>query len=391
MKRKKIAFFIPSLDSGGAERVVSNLTLNLDSSKYEKYLIVYNKKNISYKYDANLIELDYLNDNGRGYKRITKFIKRLHVLKNIKREYKFDIVISFLQGANILNILTRQDEKVFISIRNYIDKSYNNIEKILSKVLYRKADLVICVSNLIKENMNINYKVPKDKLKVIYNPYDIELINELAQEEVEDEYIDIFNKPTIINVGRVTYQKGQWYLLRAFSELKSKIEDVNLIILGNGDLIIDLKAMAKELEIEDNVFFLDFQENPYKFIKRSDVFVLSSLYEGFPNALVEAMACGLPIISTDCKSGPNEILVKDDNNIGILIDVFDGVKNLKNLSVSKNEKILAEKIENILTNTELKNKYAKMSSERVKDFKVNSIINEWEKIIGASRNDCTYS
>src|SRR5690625_2500259 len=133
----------------------------------------------------------------------------------------------------------------------------------------------------------------------MYNFYYIEGINELAKEPVEQRFELLFDHPTIITVGRLTKQKGHWHLIRAFKIVKNEIPNAKLVILGDGPLKSYLISLSKQLELEDDVYFLGFQKNPFKYLVNSDVYAFPSLYEGFPNALCEAMACGLPVISTD--------------------------------------------------------------------------------------------
>jgi glycosyltransferase involved in cell wall biosynthesis len=138
-----------------------------------------------------------------------------------------------------------------------------------------------------------------------------------------------------------------------------------LIILGRGDKKEELKNLARNLNIDEYVTFLGFQSNPYGLVARSNLFVLSSLWEGFPNALIEAMACRIPVISTDCSSGPKEIITSGVN--GLLVPVGD-------------VDILADAILKVLTDKELSNKIAKNGRKRVMDFEAKKVVREYEKL-----------
>ena len=182
-------------------------------------------------------------------------------------------------------------------------------------------------------------------------------------------------------------------MIKAFAKVKKVIPNAKLVILGEGELEGKLKQLTQKLDIKEDVYFLGFQKNPFKYISKSKVFVLSSLHEGFPNALAEAMACGIPVISTDCLSGPREILAPDEvnksdieynlnyNRYGMLLPVCDGNFNLSNLSLTKEEEMMADTIISLLKDKDLRNHFSKQAMIRIKDFDIKNIIKQWESII----------
>lgn len=381
---KKVAFFIPDLGGAGAERVVSNLTQALAEKGYDIFLILYNQKDMAYAYGGKLLIIDG-SSSVLLKSKILKFLYRTYRLKMLKLKYKFDVVISFLENPDFQNILTKGKEKVYISVRNYASKSYSKSKRLISKLLYRRADKIIAVSEEVKEDLISNFFIEEGKVKVIYNPYDLEKINLLAKETIEGKFQDIFNKKCILNTGRLTRQKGQWHLIRVFSYICNEFNDVDLVFLGEGPLLEKLKRLAENLGIIDRVHFIGFQCNPFKFMKNSFLYVLTSLYEGFPNTLVEAMICGLPVISANCRSGPREILLeaKDstDENYGILLDEFHQNEDIEGLILSEEEKKMAARICELLRNNEEYQIYRTKSIERSKDFRLTNIIDEWRKIL----------
>ncbi len=393
--RKNIAFIIPSLKGGGSERVVSNLSLYLSEKKINKYIILFDAEKIDYLYKGYLIDLN-IKSTKNLLGKIYNIIKRIYKVRRIKKKYKVQVTISFLEAANIVNIFTKAEDKIVISIRNFKSKSskgfYGKVYNYLIKIFYNRADNLVAVSEGVKEDLIRNYRIDKNKIKVIYNLYDLENIQKLSKEEIEDKYKKIFNNPIIINVGRLTKQKGQWHLIRAFKKVKEKITNMKLVILGRGELEDYLKQLVGALKLEKDVYFLRFQKNPLKFITKSKIYVFPSLYEGFPNALVEAMACGIPVISSDCKSGPREILApKTDLKIGtstieyakygVLIPVCDNKYHDANFPLTVEERILAKSIVELYSSKELLENYSGKAKERAKDFNKDKIILEYENIL----------
>jgi len=215
----------------------------------------------------------------------------------------------------------------------------------------------------LKKDLEKKFNIIKKKIEIIYNPIDSEKIMKLKEEEVEDLRIKGC-KSFIIAVGRLTKQKGYPYLLRAYSRICKEIYE-KLIILGTGEDEEKLKSLVNELGIRDSVFFLGFQKNPYKFMKRASLFVSSSLWEGFPNVILEAKALGVPVISTDCHSGPSEIITNGKN--GILVPPAD-------------EKALSEAMLNLLKNKNLRRRFSIKGKKRAEYFSIEKILPQYEEL-----------
>ncbi len=202
---------------------------------------------------------------------------------------------------------------------------------------------------------------------------------------------------TFINIGRLTEQKGQWYLIKSFRKVVDKYEDVKLCIIGEGELKEDLNELIKILKLENNVFLLGNQENVFPFLRNSNYFVLSSLWEGFGLVLLEALSVNLKIISVDCKFGPKEVLCPEldfrtNNNIeypyygkyGTLTLPFNEKYNydIKENSVSNAEKMLSTLMIEAIQSSYSENIRTFKPSERIQTFDKNIIINKWDSIIG---------
>ncbi|MCS7029827.1 MAG: glycosyltransferase, partial [Bacteroidia bacterium] len=323
-----------------------------------------------------------------------------------------DIVISMLERANYVNTSssTISKHKSIISVRmsQLSGRAKIHPYNLLNRFLYPRADYVVVVSKVIGRELERFYGVKAEKIKVIYNPLDLSLIQEKLKENL-GRYEEMFAFPVIITAGRLTKPKGQWYLLRIFKELRKYYKDLKLVILGDGELKdylynlsldLGLKTFMwgrNEFRVEYDVFFLGFQENPFKFISRAKLFVFPSLWEGFPNALGEAMACGVPVISSDCRSGPREILAPnmlpehqttepEFTEYGVLMPVFDGKFKTSNEPITEAEKKWIDTIKLLLSENVLRDRLSTGAKARVKDFELTKITEEWKNLIEEIRN-----
>jgi len=232
-----------------------------------------------------------------------------------------------------------------------------------------------------------NYFINKNKIKTIYNPYDLKHIRKLALEPLESKFQTLFKQENVcITVGRLSEQKGHINLINSFKYVIEEIPNAKLIILGEGELFSILEEKIFELNLNSNIFLIGHHKNPYKYIYNSKLFVFSSLWEGFGNALLEAMVCGKPVISTDCHSGPREILSKANLNIklnekiefsdyGLLTPVFKS-----NIS-PKEEKIFASSIILFFKDKRLCEKYKIQSKTRSDFFESSKILAIWKDTI----------
>lgn len=391
--KKNIGFLLPSMNSGGAERVVSRLSCIL-SDEYNVYIILFEDTYIKYKFCGTMVNMDIKAQPNKKYARLFLPIKRGKKLREIKKNLNLDTVISFMDSPNLVNIISRiYNCKTILSIRNFNHKNQNWLIKMIMKTLYSKADCIISVSNVITEKMIKEYGIGTNKAVTIYNPYDTNQINEYAKEELDKEYQDFFNSGDIfISVGRHVYQKGFWHLVKAFKLVHDENPSAKLVIIGRDESDGKAEQLAKNLGIADSVLFIGYQENPFKYIRRSSVYVLSSLFEGFPNAMVEAMACGCPVIATDCKSGPREILYETTNldnvctevekaDYGILVPPLDPEENWDPLVVHQTETELAKAMLMYLREDALKNSYSTKALERVEKYSYKASKQKFKVII----------
>ena len=381
---KKIGIIIPSLSDGGAEKVAANLSIIYKELGYEVYIILYENR-VSFEYEGTIINMDIKPRNGIG--KIFKDYEIYSKLKAIKKQYNLDIVISHLPKTDLINCLTKRNEKVITTIHSDIQRDYPTyMQKMLPKII-KKSDLIASVSRGAEEYLKDTYSA--ENVKTIYNPQMLDKIEELSKEEITEFPKELFDSEIIINIGRLSEEKGQWHLIRAFSQVVKNRPNAKLVLVGRGHLEERLRNLASEIGIQENVIFTGFNKNPYKFIKHSNLYVGTSLYEGFGMTLVEAMTLGIPVISTDCISGPREIIAPElfgkeinyDNvqTYGLLVENFGDTNLIDSLKVSENEKVLAKKIEYLLDNRDIYNDLSAKGKEKSKEFDYKNVKKIWKK------------
>lgn len=374
---KKFVILINSLESGGAERVVSNL-LNDFVDRYDCYLILIHN-NIFYTLDSRVKILN-LNEqkNLLGIKKFLRLPILAYKLSKLIKEYKFDQVISFLSRSNYINILSNIliKHETIINERAMPSLQYEygingKINKILIKTLYPRACL--CLSNSYGNMMDLKNNFNVVKIEYIHNLFDIETIEELSKKDIE------FQKKrfTFVTVGRLDSGKNHNLIIEAVKDLNA-----DLWIIGDGELKEGLQKYINELNLNDKVYLLGKKENPFSFLSKADCFVFSSNYEGFPNVLVEALACGLPIISTDCQSGPREILAPTSN---ISFQLKDKIEFAEYgiLVPIKNVEKLKEAMNLLINDKNLRKDYGEKGNFRANHFRIKKIIKQYERILCA--------
>lgn len=333
---KSIAFFLPSLAGGGAERVAVNLIKELYTKKISVDLVLAKAEG---PYLSELPKEVRVID----FKKSRVSVSLPKLIRYLKRE-KPIAMISSLSHANIVAILANKiamtNTKIVVREDNTLSLSSANSSSLkgriipfLVKIFYRWADVIIAVSEGVKEDLIKTAGLPSYKIKVIYNPVITPELFEMAKEPVSHNWFGPSEPPVILGVGRLTKQKDFATLISAFSLIRKDI-NARLVILGEGEERRNLENSTKNFGIENDVWLPGFVNNPYKFMSKASVFVLSSIFEGLPTVVVEAMACGTTVVSTDCKSGPGEIL--EDGKYGKLVPVGDYV-------------VMAQAIEEILT------------------------------------------
>lgn len=371
VRKRKVLFHTGSLRGGGAQRVIVTLLRELDRGRFKSHLVLWKREGVYFDLLPSDVPVIAFPD-GPG--------SRMHNIAQLGRiieDVQPDLVISFLNGANVLaletKLLKRPHCSFLISQRNNLSASlernypYGALRRWLRKRymawLYPKADHIITLSKGVKTDLVQNFNIPSEMVTPIYNPLDLALIRKQAQSPVHYPWARSQYK-IILGVSRLVEQKGFPDLIRAFSQVQERIPS-KLVILGEGLLRGKLEALVASLNLQGDVYMPGFVGNPWAYMRDADLFVLSSHWEGLGNVIIEAIACGTPVIATDCDFGPREIIRHGEN--GILVPVED---------VSQ----LAAQIVGLLGNAAERRRLSEAGFRRALDFDSVKICREYESI-----------
>lgn len=374
LMKKKILLMVPRVHQGGQERICL-LTARLLEKEHSVTVLIFDDADCVY--DLSGLRLINLHSPARPGK-LRKIINvALRSLKTgrIKKRERFDICYSFGATANLVNIFSRKGERVWTGIRGYDDVDDTK----RTGLFCRFSDRVICCARVMAEDLKDKYH-PGDVVS-IYNPCDLEMIRRQGLEELPEEEKAFFaeGNRVIVSMGRESHLKGYWHLLKAFSLTAARVGEARLMIMGRGTYE-PYKRLAEELGISDKVWFAGVKSNPFCYLSRASLYVLSSQDgEGFPNALAEAMASGLPVAAVNCKSGPAEMLMEDykkaadrtrayDADYGVLLPVCRDEENFDASHIENEERIMGEQLTALLTDQEKAEKYRAAARLRAEDF-----------------------
>lgn len=362
----RILFIVASLAGGGAEKVLIDLLRHTDYSKYEVDLCLVTNKGVYLNQIPHNINKFYLYDGSENIRYRVDFVmakyfsidyfQRKRIEKHVTKNY--DAIVSFMEGipvkfhGYILRNGKRNISWIHLDLlkKHYTKKYFRAKEE---RHLYLKMDRIACVSNDAQTSFKRLFplQVP---LVTLYNPIDKELILSRSKEFSLDK-----NKFTICSVGRLMPQKSYDRLIRVATKLKRAGFDVDFWIVGIGYLERKLQQLAVQLGVKEMVHFLGFQSNPYPYIKNADIFLSTSMAEGYPLVICEAICLGKPIVATNI-TGSKEIL--DDSEYGLLTE--------------EDDESIFESIRNMITNDRLRNYYAQKAVERSYIFDINNTVSE---------------
>ncbi|GIV09328.1 MAG: glycosyl transferase [Fimbriimonadales bacterium] len=317
----RVALFTVSLEVGGAERVLVTLANRFAERGHEVQMVLMKPEGaLRQELSAGVRIVDL-----HTY-RIGRTV--LPLARYLRRE-RPDAMLSTLSQPNLVAILARRlaraPTRIVAREANTPTREFGSAVLLKDRIVpaliarfYRQADAIVAVSRGVQADLLRLTRLPETRLPCIYNPVITQQLMHLREEPVEHAWFQHGAPPVVLAVGRLTPQKDFATLLRAFAQVSAPS---NLLILGEGEARTSLEQLAAQLGIAEHVQMPGYEPNPFKYMRRAAVFVLSSRYEGLPNALIQAMACGCPVAATDCPSGPREIL--DGGNYGVLVPVGD--------------------------------------------------------------------
>ncbi len=318
-----LVIYLPSLEGGGAERAMLDLARGLSSHGVRVELVLARAEGA---YLEQVPEGLPVVDLGAA-----RVLASLPALVRHLRQRKPEVLLSTLSHANIVALwarrLARVPTRVVVRQANTSRVGEGRraslrgaLHRTLLRRSYRSAHALVAVSEGVASDVARLVGVPREHIQVLYNPVVTAELVSMSEAPLDHPWFSVGEPPVILGVGRLTKQKDFPTLLRAFAEVRAQ-RAARLLLLGKGEDEGELRALAGELGVEDDVDMPGFADNPFAFMRRAAVFVLSSRWEGLPNALIQALALGTPVVATDCPSGPREIL--EDGRWGRLVPVGD--------------------------------------------------------------------
>ncbi len=322
MKNSKVLFFINSLGGGGAERVCVNLANGFYRKGFDISLLVLNLNNdvFSKELDEDIAFYNLNKNHTReAFFKLGRFLLEKDFRVILVFNYQLAVLLLFLRNALFL------DYKIIVRNINTLSMIYERQSSFwhkyfvnsLTKVFYKRVDLIVAQSEGMKKDLVLNYYIPSEKIVTINNP-----VNKKIEEFAKSiDYIKFPKRHEVLFVGSLTEKKGVEYLFRAFALVHREDPDLKLRIVGEGRLKDKLVKLSHDLDIDKNVVFEGFVSDVGIYYLKAKATLLTSLYEGFPNVLVESLTLGTPVVSFDCPSGPSEII--EDGKNGYLVEYLN--------------------------------------------------------------------
>lgn len=354
---KKVCIVATSLGKGGAERSSAILSQMLDKLQYEVHIVII-KNDVDYECSGTLFNLE------QSYGSDLSHVKKLTVLRSYFKKHNFDVVIDnrtrpvFFKEYILYNFVFKAKKKISV-VRSFFLRTYFPDNRFLGRLLYKNKSTIVAVSKAIKNAVVERYGL--DNTKLIYNAVEVDAVAAKADEKTN------LDENFILWYGRIEESvKNFTLLLTAYKKSTLPNKNIKLCIIGEGKDLVLLKEHIKDLQIEDKVIIKPFLKNPFPLVKKALFTTLTSRYEGFPRVLIESLACGTPLVSVDCKSGPKEIVQHGYN--GLLVQ-------------NNNKEALANAFDVMVNDKELYNTCKANAQQSVKKFSEKIIAKQWDVLL----------
>ena len=381
---------------GGAERVLSELSLRLPGH-IEQVLVLF-QNSITYPHRARLICLESESASLAFYGRAFRLVERASRLRRVIETERPDCVVGFLDEANFLVAMLAR--RAILTVHAGLSRKARSLARRLLEavvpLVFRRA-WIVAVSEGCRGELVEKYRLPSERVLTINNPIDVEGIRRAAADGVgaHDETCTV---PRIVCAGRLSPEKGQAHLIRVFAALRAKLA-CRLMLIGSGECEQELRRLSADLGVEEGIAFLGWRPNPHPYVACGAVFVLPSHLEGFGNVLLEAMACGVPVVASDCRYGPREILAPGSDRrrttgsvefaeFGVLVTPCDERKRCwQDETLTTHEHALLSAIETLLRDHVLRAEYTRRGAQRAGDFDPEKIVNQYVRLMKQVASD----
>jgi glycosyltransferase involved in cell wall biosynthesis len=405
--RKKLLMVIPNLGLGGAQRAFHDHSVEL-SKYYDVTEAVFDFDSENLYPSGNPLETLGVVGGGGASTKVRNFFKRITQLRILKKRLGADVCISHLEGADYVNLLSKGSEKVVLLIQG--SKTYDeNIsgatgwlrKRVLMPWLYKRADHIVTVSRDIIPEMVNDFGIDPAKLSTINNSFEVEQVWRKAQEPLSLAMQEVYAAaPVLVTSGRLAIQKNQRPLLDIFATLLRQ-RSAKLVFIGDGELRADLVSHGRSLGLrvheawgtepltpDYDVYFIGLQHNPFQYIRPASLFVFPSAWEGFPLALGEAMTCGVAVLSTDCPTGPREMLAPASQvpavpiratewaEYGVLLPMLTSAETRAN-----DQQAWVDAISRLLNDAEARQQLGAKAQQRANDFTHASTFARWNQLL----------
>ncbi|MCS6899966.1 MAG: glycosyltransferase [Myxococcales bacterium] len=409
MGRRRILMLTTDTGFGGAERSFSNVC-GILAERHEVQACIFSQKEAGHfpvpvpLHELKIPRGDNLLDKGR------RLVERVQRVRELKRSLRVDVCISFLEGADYVNALSRTQERVIFSIRGsrrfdeHICGPMGTLrQKVFFPLALRSPDAIVALSEGVGREMKQWYRIPESiPIHVIHNFFDTDAISAQGNEPVEVPVHSFFQRrEVLVSHGRLSGEKGLHHLIDVLAVLRRQRPSVALVLVGDGPARQQLRDWARArglnqadfegasgaIPLDTDVLFLGHRANPFRYLSRAKLYLLASTAEGFGNAILEAMICGVPVVCVDCPYGPREILAPGTARPprlnaperaahGVLMPMFAGAPDLPQVI-----EVWANTLSRLLSDPEERTILVAQGYLRSRDFHTDRIAQRWHELI----------